>query len=117
MKIDLKKQLTDLQGEPATQTTVKGGYNPDGTPKQVVEEPLTFASVIKAALNFMDKDKPNTPEVSYKRGELICQINEAVLEGKEIDFTAEQITEIKELATKAGFAPVVIYQLGKVFTV
>ena len=116
MKIDLRKQLVDLQGEPTFQTTAKG-YNLDGSPKELIEVPLTFALVIKTSLNYMDREKPNTPEVSFKRGELICKINESLAENTEVDFTAEQITDIKELAIKAGFPPITVYQLSKVFTV
>lgn len=117
MKIDLKKQLVDLEGLPATQTTVEGGYNPDGTPKKVVEKPLTFAVVIRAALNYIDREKPSTPEEAFKRGELIMKINKAThplsTEEHNVDFTPEQITEIKALAVKAGFAPIVSFQLGE----
>jgi len=109
MKFDLKKQLIGLDGQPATQTTANG-YNLDGSPKSLTEQPLTVGLVLKSALNHITKEKPLTLEQSVKRGKWIMAINK----GDSPDFKVEEQAELKTAVLEAGFAPVVVAQMDEI---
>jgi hypothetical protein len=106
MKLDLTKQLFDLEGKPATQTTVTG-YNKDGSPKEVIEVPLTLALVLKTALNFVPKENGPEVDVLVKRGHWIISITKNECP----DFKVEDLTEIKQQCKLAGFNPIVLAQV------
>lgn len=108
MKFNLEQQLVGLDGEPTTQTTVNG-YNSDGSPKEIVEVPLTISVVLRAAFNTTKKDSPLSVEDAVKRGKWIMAINKK----QSPDFKVEEQAEIKKLCIDAGFTPIIIAQIDE----
>lgn len=109
MKFDLNKQLVSLDGTLATQT-IANGYNPDGSPKELKEIPLTVGLVLKSALNYQGKDGKLELDDAVKRGKWIMSIQQNVCP----DFKVEEQAKIKQLVVDAGFSPIIIAQIDEI---